>query len=174
MKWAFVLFFLYSPNCGKSFSVFDWNPRVVITQTLSSLATILVVITTILGATSDNKVTTLGLKTLSTIDAYMRHWTGSSMIQVMVWHPTNASIVTLNTWNDMISKHQGSARTNECKITLILSDSVMNGFIMSASCSWRPFMIQPKLRCLKRSIRTLFIVVIFRFKLYDVWNILLP
>ena len=32
---------------------------------------------------------------------------------------------------DMISIHQRSARTNECKITLISSDCVMNDFTMS-------------------------------------------
>ena len=41
------------------------------------------------------------------------------------------SAVTLNSRNDMISIHQMSVRTNECKITLILSDYIMNGFIMS-------------------------------------------
>ena len=40
------------------------------------------------------------------------------------------SIVTLNSRNDMISIYQRSARTNECKITLILSDCFMNGVIM--------------------------------------------
>ena len=41
------------------------------------------------------------------------------------------STVTLNTRNDVISIHQSSVRANEGKITLILSDCVMNGFITS-------------------------------------------
>ena len=47
------------------------------------------------------------------------------------WGAFNTSTVTVNTRNDMISIHQRSARTNERKITLILSDCVMSDFIMS-------------------------------------------
>ena len=47
------------------------------------------------------------------------------------WGASKASTVTVNTRTDMISIHQRSARTNECKITLILSDCVMSDFIMS-------------------------------------------
>ena len=43
----------------------------------------------------------------------------------------NNSTVTLNTRNDMISIHQRSVRTNECKITLSWNDRVINCFIIS-------------------------------------------
>ena len=47
------------------------------------------------------------------------------------WGASDNSTLTLNSQNDMISIHHRSARTNEGKIRLILSDYVMNGFIMS-------------------------------------------
>ena len=47
------------------------------------------------------------------------------------WGASKNSAVTLNLRNDMISIYQRSVRTNENKITLILSGYVMNGFIMS-------------------------------------------
>ena len=58
----------------------------------------------------------------------------NTVVESLGWsrwgHPTN-SAVTLNSSYDIISIYQRDARTNECKMTLIVSDCVMNDFIIS-------------------------------------------